>query len=173
MAVSAETFLYTLAVMMVTFAGFSALLLGIRQAAGARLSILDRFLAKTVLTQLFTLTAGTMLPPLLALYGLSPVWLWRICAVLFGLPMLMLLVSYPRRRRKVAGRGPPPTVLAVFVVFGSAAIVAMLIVAVGAFPGAAAVYLTALTINFFTTAFAFVTALDVVMQQPFESPADH
>jgi hypothetical protein len=32
----------------------------------------------------------------------------------------------------------------------------------------AAVYITGLTIDFFTVAFAFVTALDVMMQQPME-----
>ena len=30
----------------------------------------------------------------------------------------------------------------------------------------AAAYITALFVNFFTVAFAFVTALDVIMQQP-------
>jgi len=44
------TFLYTLAGLMITFAGFSALLLALRPAAGARLSLLDRYLAKTVMT---------------------------------------------------------------------------------------------------------------------------
>lgn len=33
----------------------------------------------------------------------------------------------------------------------------------------AAVYITALTINFFTVVFAFVTALEVVMRQPIEA----
>ena len=32
----------------------------------------------------------------------------------------------------------------------------------------AAAYITALAVNFFTTAFAFVTALDVIMQQPID-----
>jgi hypothetical protein len=43
---------------MITFAGFSALLLGLRQAAGARLSLLDRYLAKTVMSYIFVLTAA-------------------------------------------------------------------------------------------------------------------
>ena len=63
--------LYTMAGLMVTFAGFSALLLAVRQAAGGRLSQIDRYLAKTVLTQLFVLTAGALLPPIIALYDMS------------------------------------------------------------------------------------------------------
>jgi hypothetical protein len=54
------TFLYTLAGLMITFAGFSALLLAVRPAAGARLSLLDRYLAKTVMTYIFVLTAGAL-----------------------------------------------------------------------------------------------------------------
>jgi hypothetical protein len=34
----------------------------------------------------------------------------------------------------------------------------------------AAAYITALTIDFFTVAFAFVIALEVIMQQPMEVP---
>jgi hypothetical protein len=40
----------------------------------------------------------------------------------------------------------------------------------------AAAYITGLTIDFFTVAFAFVTALDVIMKQPMETserPASH
>jgi len=39
----AATFLYSLAGLMITFAGFSALLLALRPAAGAKLSLLDRY----------------------------------------------------------------------------------------------------------------------------------
>ena len=71
------TFLYTLAGLMITFAGFSALLLAVRPAAGARLSLLDRYLAKTVMTYIFVLTAGALLPALLALYDIQ-VRSWKL-----------------------------------------------------------------------------------------------
>src|ERR1700722_13745921 len=115
-----ETYLYTLAGLMITFAGFSALLLAVRPATGARLSLLDRYLAKTVMTYIFVLTAAALLPALLALYDSQEKWIWRASGVLFAVPMLSLQVTYPRRRRKVVGRGPPPAILAVFVFFGSA-----------------------------------------------------
>jgi hypothetical protein len=41
MEIKGATLLYTLAGLMITFAGFSALLLFIRPAAGAKLSLLD------------------------------------------------------------------------------------------------------------------------------------
>jgi len=170
------TFLYTLAGLMITFAGFSALLLAVRPAAGAKLSLLDRYLAKTVMTYIFVLTAGALLPALFALYDIEEKWIWRVSSVLFALPMLSLQITYPRRRRKVVGSGPPPAIFAVLVVLGSAVTLAMLGCVLADLQYSAGVYITALTIDFFTVIFGFVVALDVIMQQPMdgsEKPAPH
>jgi hypothetical protein len=170
MEVKAATFLYTLAGLMITFAGFSALLLAVRPAAGAKLSLLDRYLAKTVMMHMFVLTAAALLPALFDLYDLPEKWIWRGASVLFALPMLYLQVTYPRRRRKVIGSGPPPAIFAVLVVLGAVVTLAMLGYVLSGLPYSAAVYITALTIDFFTVVFAFVVALDVIMQQPMEAP---
>jgi hypothetical protein len=164
------TFLYTLAALMITFAGFSTLLLAIRPATGARLSMLDRYLARTVMTHIFVLTAAALLPALFALYDIQEEWIWRGSAVLFALPMLFLQVTYPRRRRKVTGNGPPPAIFAVFVVLGAAVTLAMLAYVLEGLQYSAAAYITALTIDFFTVIFGFVIALDVIMQQPMDAP---
>ena len=84
--------------------------------------------------------------------------------------MLSLQVTYPRRRRKVVGKGPPPAIFAVFVVLGSAVTLAMLGYVLVGLQYSAAAYITALTIDFFTVIFGFVTALDVIMLQPMEAP---
>jgi len=168
MDVKAATFLYTLAGLMITFAGFSALLLALRPAAGAKLSLLDRYLAKTVMPHIFVLTAAALLPALFELYDLPEKWIWRDAVGLFALPMLYLQVTYPRRRRKVVGNGPPPAVFSVFVVFGSAVTLVMLGYVLAGQHHIAAAYITGLTVDFFTVAFAYVIALDVIMQQPME-----
>jgi hypothetical protein len=176
MDLKGETFLYTLAGMMITFAGFSALLLTVRPAAGAKLSLLDRYLAKTVMTFIFVLTAGALLPVILALYGLEEERIWRLSAVLFALPMLFLQITYPFRRCRVIGKWPPPAIFAVLVVFGSAVTLAMLGCVLEGFKNVAAAYITALTVDFFTVIFGFVVALDVIMQQPTDGgdrPARH
>jgi hypothetical protein len=176
MEVKGATLLYTLAGLMITFAGFSALLLFVRPAAGAKLSLLDRYLARTVMTHVFVLSAAALLPALFALYDIQEKWIWRGSAVLFALPMLSLQVTYPRRRRKVVGQGPPPAIFAVFVVFGAAVTLAMLGYVLDGLHYSAAAYITALTIDFFTVVFAFVIAIDVIMQQPMEvseRPAPH
>jgi len=171
MEVKGATFLYTLAGLMITFAGFSALLFGVRQAAGATLSRLDRYIARTVMTYIFVLTAGALMPPLFALYDVPEQWIWRGSGVLFALPMLSLQVTYPLRRRKVVGQGPPPAIFAVFVVFGSAVTLAMLGYMLAGLHYSAAAYITGLTIDFFTVVYGFVTALDIIMQQPLEMSA--
>jgi hypothetical protein len=170
MEVKGASLLYTLAGLMITFAGFSALLLFVRPAAGAKLSLLDRYLARTVMTHIFVLAAAALLPALFALYDIQENWIWRDSAVLFALPMLSLQVTYPRRRRKVIGQGPPPAIFAVFVVVGAAVTLAMLGYVLDDLPYSAAAYITALTIDFFTVVFAFVVALEVILQQPIEAP---
>jgi hypothetical protein len=166
MEVKGAAFLYTLATLMITFAGFSALLLSIRQTLGAGLSVLDKFIVKTILVHFFILTGGALLPPLLGLWEVSEAWLWRVAALCFAVPMLALLMTYSHRRRKAVGTAPPRVGFAVFVVVGIAAIAAMLVYVLGGFEYQPAAYITGLTINFFTTAFGFVTALDVILQQP-------
>src|SRR5208337_2074765 len=141
MELKSATLLYTLAGLMITFAGFSALLLAVRPAAGAKLSLLDRYLAKTVMTYIFVLTAGALLPALLALYDVPEKWIWPSSAVLFALPMLPLQLTYPRRRRKAVGKGPPPAIFAVLVMLGSAATLAMLGYVLAGLPYGAAAYI--------------------------------
>jgi hypothetical protein len=171
MEVKGAALLYTLAGLMITFAGFSALFLTIRSAVGARLSVLDRYLAKTVMTHIFILTGAALLPPLLALYEVPEKSIWQDSAVLFALPMLVLQVSYPYRRRKVIGVAPPPAIIAVFVVFGACVTLAMLVSVLAGSPYSAAGYLTALTLDFFSVAFAFLVALDVILEQPIQATA--
>jgi hypothetical protein len=80
--------------------------------------------------------------------------------------MLALQVTYPHRRRKVTGNGPPPAIFAVLVVLGSAVTLSMLVYVLVGLRYTAAVYITGLTIDFFTVIFGYVIALDVIMQQP-------
>jgi hypothetical protein len=170
MEVKGAVLLYTLATLMITFAGFSALMLTLRPAAGAKWSLLDKFLARTVMTHIFVLTAGALLPPLFALYDMQETLNWRVSSVLFALPMLFLQVTYPRRRRKVIGTATPPPILAVFVVLGAVVTLVMLGYVLTGPQYSAAAYITALTIDFFTVIFGYVIALYMILEQPLEVP---
>lgn len=168
MDVTGAILLYTLAGMLITFTGFFALLLSLRQSVGVQLTPLDRLLAKTVVTHLFLLIWGSLLPPLFGLYRMPEGWVWKIAAVLFAAPMLVHLLTYPSRRRKAAAAEQSHTIYAVFVGFGSASLVAMLVYVLGGFPYAAAAYVSAVMINFFTLSLVFVVALDYILKQPVE-----
>src|ERR1700759_1026170 len=100
---------------MVTFAGFSTLLVSVRQVAGVPLSALDRLLAKMVLVHLMVLTGGALLPSLLSLFDIPEVSIWPVAAVAFAVPKLSLLLSYPHRRRRAVGHRPSFVFYFVFV----------------------------------------------------------
>ena len=170
MEVKGATLLYALAGVMITFGGFSSLLLSVRPAAGGRSSVLDRYLAKTVMTHIFVLTGAALLPVLFALYDAPETWIWRGSAVLFAVPMVLLQVTYPHRRRRTIGSGPPPAILAVLVILGAVVTLAMLGYVLSGLPHSAAAYITAVTIDFFTGLFSYLVALDVILQQPVEAP---
>jgi hypothetical protein len=159
------TYLYTLATLMITFAGFSALLFVIRQATGAKLSLLDRFIVRNILMYVFVLSAAALLPMLLDSFYIGTRVVWQVSGLLFAIPMLSLQVTYPLRRRRVVGSTPPLAIYAVFVVLGSLVTLAMLVWLVLDPERGAAIYTTALTIDFFTVVFGFVNALDIIMQQ--------
>lgn len=165
------SFLYTVAGMLVTFAGFSALLLILRQTAGARLSPLDRFLTRSLVSHLFVLTGAALMPGLFALYGLPERWMWRTVALAFGIPMLALLLTY--RRRRIAAAGAPPALLvgAIFIWLSAASLAAMIIYIYAGFAHPGAAYATAVTINFLTHAYGFVMVLELIVRQP-EEPND-
>lgn len=166
MELPGTAFLYTLSTLMVTFGGFSALLLIIRQTSGGQLSLLDRFLTRTVIGNLLVLITAAMLPPLLQLFGLPEPWIWKASALVFGLPYLAILLTFPHRRRKVTGHHSTPLVYAVFIGLGSAAIAAMIACVLAGLPASGPIYIAAVTFNFFTMAFAFVIALEIILKQP-------
>jgi hypothetical protein len=104
MEVKGATLLYTLATLAVTFAGFASLLLIIRQSVGATLSALDRFLARTIVGHFFWLAAGGIFPSVFGLYDLADALVWKASALLFGLPMLALLLTYQLSSSSVLAR---------------------------------------------------------------------
>jgi hypothetical protein len=163
MELKGASYLYTLATLMITFAGFAALLLIIRQGAGAQLSALDRFITRTVVGHLFILTAGALSPVLLSFYEIPEALIWKSSALTFGTPMLAILLTYPSRRKAVYAKQAPLSVLATLVGLGSVSFAVMIAYVFGGFEYPSAAYMTALTINFLTTAFGFWVGLDFVV----------
>jgi hypothetical protein len=81
-------------------------------------------------------------------------------------PYLVLLLTFPRRRVAATGAKPPRLIAVIFIGLGSASLVTMIAYVPGNSPRSDAVYITTLTLNFFTLALAFVIALEVILRQP-------
>jgi hypothetical protein len=64
-----STYLYTLAALSITFVGFSALVIYLRQTVGGEMSKLDVLITRIFIQLGFIVVAGAMLPPLLSLAG--------------------------------------------------------------------------------------------------------
>ncbi len=164
MEVKGAALLYTIATLAITFAGFAALLLIVRQLAGGSLTALDRFLARTVVGHCVWFAAGALIPSTLALFDLPEPLVWKVSALLFGLPMLRMHLAFQRRRTAATGHGAPVVVLFVMIGLGSVSVAAM-IACVWAGYAYAAAYAAALLINFLALAYAFVVALEVILRE--------
>jgi hypothetical protein len=165
MEVKGAALLYTLATLAVTLAGLAALLIILRQAAGGALNALDRFIARTVVGHLFVIMGGALLPPVLALYGLSDAWVWKSSALAFGLPMLAVLLTYQRRRIARTGQAAPPVIAVVMMGLGSASIAAMIGYVFAGLAHPEAAFISAVGINFLTHAFSFMIGWEVILGQ--------
>jgi len=166
MEVEGANLLYTLATLAVTLAGFAAILLVLRQAAGGALNAIDRFIAKTIVSHLFLIMGGALVPPMLARFGLPGAWVWKTSALVYGLPMLAILLSYQRRRIAKTRQAAPRAIVVVMMGIGSASIVAMIGYVLANLPHPEAAYISGVGINFLTHAFSFVVALEVILGPP-------
>jgi hypothetical protein len=69
--VDASGYLYTIATVGMTFAGLSVLTMILRQILGGRMTRFDSFVTRTWVQLGFMSTLGSILPPLLMLFGAS------------------------------------------------------------------------------------------------------
>jgi hypothetical protein len=163
MAIAETTYLYTLAGLSVSFVGFSTLVIVFRQSAGGRLSSYDSYFVLSFMQAGFIVTAGALLPPLFALYGLSEGALLRIASAITAIPIAWFVTSVPRRRRQATG-GPAPTFIRLFLSLQFGAALALVLGALGwpLGPGVAP-YASALTLILVTSGIAFLLALHRVM----------
>jgi hypothetical protein len=98
--VDATGYLYTIATVGMTFAGLSVLTMILRQLLGGQMTKWDSWVSRTWVELGFMTTFGSILPPLLTLFGPAPI-AWRISsgvmAVLFG----SWALTFPHRRQAV------------------------------------------------------------------------
>jgi hypothetical protein len=101
------SYLDTVAILGTTFIGFSAIVMLLRQTLGRKLRPFDVLFAHVYMEFGLLISAGALLPPLLAFWHLAPTTVWRLSGALIGVPLLAMAVTYPARRRRATGDPTP------------------------------------------------------------------
>ena len=107
MELPGSAYLYTLASLSMTFAGFCAIVIVLRQTTGKDVAGFHIVLTRLYLESGLFSSAFCMLPPLLALCGLSATSVWRVSSAIIAVVLLCYGAAYPMRRAAyVAERVP-------------------------------------------------------------------
>ena len=165
MELQGAAYLYAVATVSITFVGFAALLIVIRQSLGGELTAYDTYFTLSFIQAGFIVTASALVPPLLALYGWSEDVVWRVSSVATAAAILGFVVGVPGRRRAATG-GPMPLFVGALLSLQAAAGGALLLNAARLFGDrGAAVYGSALTAMLFASGVAYVLALNVIFPE--------
>jgi hypothetical protein len=97
-------YFYTLAQVGITFAGFAALLMGIKQMRGLGMSRFHLWVARTYVQSGMVTAMNAMLPPLLFGLGLSDTNTWRTASLFIAIQAFALIFSVPRQWRAATHR---------------------------------------------------------------------
>ena len=97
----ASGYLYTIATVGMTFAGLSVLTMILRQILGGRMTKFDSFVARMWVQLGFMTTFGSILPPLLTLFGPPAPIAWRISSGVMAVILGSWALTFPRRRHAV------------------------------------------------------------------------
>src|ERR1043165_6231545 len=139
MELAVAPFLYALATVSITFVGFSALLIVIRQSGGHGLTKYDTYFALSFIQAGLITTGMALLAPAIALGNFSPQTVWRIAGLISAAAILAFVISVPRRRRAATG-GPAPTFIRISLTVQALTALALILNGFGAFANQGAVY---------------------------------
>ena len=101
-------YLYALATISITYSGFAALAVIFRQTIGGVPSDLDTFFVRNVLIRSFMIAAFCLLPPLLAMFPLSHVAVWRASSIFAAACQCFFLLVWWRLRHAITRAPLPP-----------------------------------------------------------------
>ena len=97
----ASGYLYTIAAAGMSFAGLSVLTMILRQLLGGRITKWDSWVTRTWIQLGFMTTFGSVLPPLVMLFGASTPIAWRISSGVLAVILGSWALTFPRRRHAV------------------------------------------------------------------------
>lgn len=89
-------YFYTLAQLGITFAGFAAMLMALREMRGKGMSAFHLWVARSYIQSGLVTAISAMTPPLLYGLGLTEEQTWQAASLLIGLPALVMLALAPK-----------------------------------------------------------------------------
>jgi hypothetical protein len=99
--VDAFGYLYAIATVGMTFTGLSVLTMILRQMLGGRLTKWDSFVTRTWVELGFMTAFGSILAPLLILFGAPAPIAWRLASGVMAAILGRWALTFPRRRKAV------------------------------------------------------------------------
>ena len=160
-----SSYLLNLAIVSTTYVGFSALLVGLRQAKGSHLTAFDAYFTQTFIQVGFIVTVSGLVPSLIALWGWSPSVVWRVSSAIAAVPILSFAITLPARRRAATGM-PVPVFVRILISIQAAAGTALAVSAmVPSLAQAGAIYATAVTLVLISSGVAYVLALELILPE--------
>jgi hypothetical protein len=164
-----SAYLYTVATVSVTFVGFSALAMLCRQPVGTGITSYDSFFTIIFMQTGFMVTAGALLPPLLALYELSPDFVWRWSSAITAIPIFLFVFTFPGRRRKATSRSASAFVWMLLLLQLISGLYLVFNAIGNPVRTGGAAYAVAMTAMLFTSVLAYLLALADLFQPPANS----
>jgi hypothetical protein len=165
MEIAGSDYLYTVAILGMTFIGFSAIVMMLRQTVGLKLRPFDVLFAHVYMEFGLIISMGAMLPPLLRFWDLDPLSVWQASSALVGVPLLLFGVTYPARRRAASGE-PTPAYVRVNVSIVILISLVLLANASGVFANRTdATFLTALTAFMIFAVATWLRALNLILMR--------
>jgi len=162
MELAGSSYLYTLAMVSITFVGFSALLVVMRQAKGGGLTNYDTYFTLSFIQIGFIVTASGLVPPVIASFDWPPSAVWRVSSALVAVSILWFVARVPARRRAATGT-PVPVFVAALLSVQAAAAAVLLLNAIAGLPRPGAVYSATVTVVLFASGVAYLLALTVLL----------
>ena len=154
------SYFYTLAQIGITFSGFAALLMGLRQMRGAAMSKFQLWVTRAYVQSGLVTAMNAMLSPLLFGLGLSVEQTWQATSTYVALQSLVLIGMVPRQWREATTR-PMDTRVKLHIALGVAINLLLLLNAVGwPFPPSAGIVMFAVSWNLFAFFAQFARSID-------------
>jgi hypothetical protein len=104
MDLSGAGYFYTLAQVGITFAGFAALLMSLRQIRGAEMSKFHLWVARSYVQSGLVTTMNALLSPLLFGLGFSERTTWQLASAIIATQSIVLIVMAPGQWRAATDR---------------------------------------------------------------------